>query len=156
MLKSFLSNHFIFLLVPCTSFMSPLLTSYFVDFQEADAVRLICVVVCVDIYCCGLLSTRKSDCTGLPVSMLRNPEGSQQRGQSHIKMKGNMSLISWYNKGNFRFLSNAYSPIKQGIASGSDTSISYRERTELKALKLVIGCLRVQITGFFFLPESHT
>lgn len=72
-------------------------------------------VLCVDIYCCGLLSTRKSDCTGLPASMLRNPEGPQQRGQSHIKMKGNMSLISWYNKGNFRFLSNAYSPIKQGI-----------------------------------------
>ncbi|KAM9477629.1 piggyBac transposable element-derived protein 5 [Clarias gariepinus] len=68
-----------------------------------------------DIYCCGLLSTRKSDCTGLPGSMLRNPEGPQQRGQSHIKMNGNMSLISWYNKGNFRFLSNAYSPIKQGV-----------------------------------------
>ncbi|XP_060728889.1 piggyBac transposable element-derived protein 5 [Tachysurus vachellii] len=68
-----------------------------------------------DIYCCGLLSTRKSDCTGLPASMLRNPEGPQQRGQSHIKMKGNMSLISWYNKGNFRFLSNAYSPIKRGV-----------------------------------------
>ncbi|KAI5103657.1 piggyBac transposable element-derived protein 5 [Silurus meridionalis] len=71
-----------------------------------------------NIYCCGLLSTRKSDCTGLPTSMLRNSEGPQQRGQSHIKMKGNMSLISWYNKGNFRFLSNAYSPIKQVAAHG--------------------------------------
>ncbi|KAK3554030.1 hypothetical protein QTP70_019148, partial [Hemibagrus guttatus] len=74
-----------------------------------------------DIYCCGLLSTRKSDCTGLPASMLRNPEGLQQRGQSHIKMKGNMSVISWYNKGNFRFLSNAYSPIKQDLEKAYDT-----------------------------------
>ncbi|XP_062851394.1 piggyBac transposable element-derived protein 5 [Trichomycterus rosablanca] len=68
-----------------------------------------------NIYCCGLLSLRKSDCTGLPASMLRNSEGPQQRGQSHTKMKGNMSLISWYNKGNFRFLTNAYSPLKQGV-----------------------------------------
>ncbi|XP_076831424.1 piggyBac transposable element-derived protein 5 [Brachyhypopomus gauderio] len=68
-----------------------------------------------NIYCCGLLSTRKSDCTGLPQSMLRNPEGPQQRGQSRIQMKGSTSLISWYNKGNFRFLTNAYSPTKQGM-----------------------------------------
>ncbi|KAJ8359947.1 hypothetical protein SKAU_G00164720 [Synaphobranchus kaupii] len=68
-----------------------------------------------DIYCCGLLSTRKSDCTGLPPSMLSNPETPQQRGQSHSKMMGNMSLISWYNKGNFRFLTNAFSPSKQGV-----------------------------------------
>ncbi|XP_036430300.1 piggyBac transposable element-derived protein 5 [Colossoma macropomum] len=68
-----------------------------------------------EIYCCGLLSTRKSDCTGLPPSMLRNPEAPQQRGQYRTKMKGNMSLISWYNKGNFRFLTNAYPPTKQGV-----------------------------------------
>ncbi|XP_029106989.1 piggyBac transposable element-derived protein 5 [Scleropages formosus] len=67
------------------------------------------------IYCCGLLSSRKSDCTGLPQSMLSNPDMPQQRGQSQIKMKGNMCLINWYNKGNFRFLTNAYSPIKQGV-----------------------------------------
>lgn len=66
------------------------------------------------IYCCGLLSARKSDCTGLPQSMLINTEAPQQRGQSHIKMRGNMSIINWYNKGNFRFLTNAYSPTKEG------------------------------------------
>ncbi|KAJ8284508.1 hypothetical protein COCON_G00033580 [Conger conger] len=68
-----------------------------------------------DIYCCGLLSSRKSDCTGLPQSMLSNSEVLQHRGQSRTKMKGNMSLICWYNKGNFRFLTNAYSPSKQGV-----------------------------------------
>ncbi|KAG7462963.1 hypothetical protein MATL_G00190250 [Megalops atlanticus] len=68
-----------------------------------------------EIYCCGLLSTRKSDCTGLPQSMLANPEVPQRRGQSRIMMRGNMSLISWYNKGNFRFLTNAYSPGMQGV-----------------------------------------
>ncbi|KAJ8248348.1 hypothetical protein GJAV_G00241040 [Gymnothorax javanicus] len=68
-----------------------------------------------DIYCCGLLSTRKSDCTGLPQSMLSNSETPQHRGQSQIKMNGDMSLISWYNKGTFRFLTNAYSPCKQGV-----------------------------------------
>ncbi|XP_016326616.1 piggyBac transposable element-derived protein 5-like [Sinocyclocheilus anshuiensis] len=67
------------------------------------------------IYCCGLLSTRKSDCTGLPQSMLINTEAPQQRGQSHIKMRGNMSIINWYNKGNFRFLTNAYPPTKEGV-----------------------------------------
>ncbi|XP_059373538.1 piggyBac transposable element-derived protein 5-like isoform X1 [Carassius carassius] len=67
------------------------------------------------IYCCGLLSTRKSDCTGLPQSMLINTEASQQRGQSHIKMRGNLSIINWYNKGNFRFLTNAYPPTKEGV-----------------------------------------
>ncbi|XP_051946115.1 piggyBac transposable element-derived protein 5-like [Xyrauchen texanus] len=67
------------------------------------------------IYCCGLLSTRKSDCTGLPQSMLINTEASQQRGQSRIMMRGNMSIINWYNKGNFRFLTNAYSPTKEGV-----------------------------------------
>lgn len=67
------------------------------------------------IYCCGLLSTRKSDCTGLPQSMLINTDTPQQRGQSRIKMRGNMSIINWYNKGNFRFLTNAYSPNKEGV-----------------------------------------
>ncbi|NXY16641.1 PGBD5 protein, partial [Atrichornis clamosus] len=66
------------------------------------------------IYCCGLLSTRKSDCTGLPPSMLNNSETPQSRGQYRIRMKGNMSLICWYNKGHFRFLTNAYSPVQQG------------------------------------------
>ncbi|XP_062831782.1 piggyBac transposable element-derived protein 5 [Anolis carolinensis] len=68
-----------------------------------------------EIYCCGLLSTRKSDCTGLPQSMLNNPDVPQTRGQHRIKMKGNMSLICWYNKGYFRFLTNAYSPVQQGV-----------------------------------------
>ncbi|XP_062822888.1 piggyBac transposable element-derived protein 5-like [Anolis carolinensis] len=68
-----------------------------------------------EIYCCGLLSTRKSDCTGLPQSMLNNPDFPQTRGQHRIKMKGNMSLICWYNKGYFRFLTNAYSPVQQGV-----------------------------------------
>uniref|UniRef100_A0A670I822 PiggyBac transposable element derived 5 n=1 Tax=Podarcis muralis TaxID=64176 RepID=A0A670I822_PODMU len=68
-----------------------------------------------EIYCCGLLSARKSDCTGLPPSMLNNPDAPQSRGQYRIKMKGNMSLICWYNKGYFRFLTNAYSPIQQGV-----------------------------------------
>lgn len=118
--------------------MSPLLAHYN-TFQGADAVGFTLVMVCVDIYCCGLLSTRKSDCTGLPASMLRNPEGPQQRGQSHIRMKGNMSLISWYNKGNFRFLSNAYSPIKQGMDSGSETNRAYRELMKFKALMILTG-----------------
>lgn len=118
---------------------------WWVKIATADAVRLILGLVCADIYCCGLLSTRKSDCTGLPASMLRNPEGPQQRGQSHVKMKGNMSLISWYNKGNFRFLSNAYSPMKQGIDSGTQARRSCRE---LIAFMLVMGCLGVQIPEF--------
>ncbi|XP_067876298.1 piggyBac transposable element-derived protein 5 isoform X2 [Heterodontus francisci] len=67
------------------------------------------------IYCCGLLSSRKSDCTGLPQSMLVNPEIPQVRGQYRVRMKGNMSLISWSNKGQFYFLTNAYSPFKEGI-----------------------------------------
>uniref|UniRef100_G1LSU5 PiggyBac transposable element derived 5 n=1 Tax=Ailuropoda melanoleuca TaxID=9646 RepID=G1LSU5_AILME len=67
------------------------------------------------IYCCGLLSSRKSDCTGLPPSMLTNPATPPARGQHRIKMKGNMSLICWYNKGHFRFLTNAYSPVQQGV-----------------------------------------
>ncbi|KAI3363312.1 hypothetical protein L3Q82_011942 [Scortum barcoo] len=67
-----------------------------------------------DIYCCGLLSTRKSDCTGLPQNMLVCGSTPAQRGQSRVMMKGSMSLISWYNKGHFRFLTNAYSPTKQG------------------------------------------
>ncbi|XP_070930635.1 piggyBac transposable element-derived protein 5 isoform X2 [Macaca nemestrina] len=67
------------------------------------------------IYCCGLLSVRKSDCTGLPLSMLTNPATPPARGQYQIKMKGNMSLICWYNKGHFRFLTNAYSPVQQGV-----------------------------------------
>ncbi|XP_054852310.1 piggyBac transposable element-derived protein 5 [Eublepharis macularius] len=68
-----------------------------------------------EIYCCGLLSARKSDCTGLPPSMLNNPDVPQSRGQYRIKMKGNMSLICWYNKGYFRFLANAYSPVQEGV-----------------------------------------
>ncbi|XP_066455078.1 piggyBac transposable element-derived protein 5 [Eleutherodactylus coqui] len=68
-----------------------------------------------DIYCCGLLSSRKSDCTGLPLSMMSNTEVALSRGQYRIEMKGKMSLICWYNKGLFRFLSNAYSPIQQGV-----------------------------------------
>ncbi|XP_066239719.1 piggyBac transposable element-derived protein 5 isoform X1 [Saccopteryx leptura] len=67
------------------------------------------------IYCCGLLSSRKSDCTGLPLSMLTNPATPPARGQHRIKMKGNMSLICWYNKDHFRFLTNAYSPMQQGV-----------------------------------------
>uniref|UniRef100_A0A4W3GW00 PiggyBac transposable element derived 5 n=1 Tax=Callorhinchus milii TaxID=7868 RepID=A0A4W3GW00_CALMI len=66
------------------------------------------------IYCCGLLSSRKSDCTGLPQSLLANPEVPQARGQYRVKMKGNMSLINWSNKGQFCFLTNAYSPLKEG------------------------------------------
>nr|XP_033791249.1 piggyBac transposable element-derived protein 5 [Geotrypetes seraphini] len=68
-----------------------------------------------EVYCCGLLSSRKSDCTGLPLSMLNNPDVPQSRGQYGIKMKGNMSLICWYNKGHFRFLTNAYSPVQRGV-----------------------------------------
>lgn len=71
-----------------------------------------------EIYCCGLLSPRKSDCTGLPPSMLSNPATPPARGQHRIKMKGNMSLICWYNKGPFRFLTNAYSPVQQGGPAG--------------------------------------
>lgn len=67
-----------------------------------------------DIYCCGLLSTRKSDCTGLPQSMLVCGSTPAQRGQWRVMMKGSLSLISWYNKGHFRFLTNSYSPTKQG------------------------------------------
>lgn len=66
------------------------------------------------IYCCGLLSSRKSDCTGLPLSMLTSPATPPAQGQHRIRMKGNMSLICWYNKGHFRFLTNAYSPVQQG------------------------------------------
>ncbi|TNM99623.1 hypothetical protein fugu_012656 [Takifugu bimaculatus] len=68
-----------------------------------------------DIFCCGLLSTRKSDCTGLPQSMLVCGSTPAQRGQSRIMMKGSLSLISWYNKGHFRFLTNSYSPTRQGM-----------------------------------------
>lgn len=77
---------------------------------------LTCLCVCAssDIYCCGLLSTRKSDCTGLPQNMLVCGSTPAQRGQSRVMMKGSMSLISWYNKGHFRFLTNSYSPTKQG------------------------------------------
>ncbi|CAK6442282.1 unnamed protein product [Pipistrellus nathusii] len=67
------------------------------------------------IYCCGLLSSRKSDCTGLPRSMLASPATPPARGQHRIRTKGNMSLICWYNKGHFRFLTNAYSPVQQGV-----------------------------------------
>ncbi|XP_072828383.1 piggyBac transposable element-derived protein 5 isoform X2 [Vicugna pacos] len=67
------------------------------------------------IYCCGLLSPRKSDCTGLPPSMLSDPASPPARGQHQIRTKGSMSLICWYNKGPFRFLTNAYSPVQQGV-----------------------------------------
>ncbi|XP_071997217.1 piggyBac transposable element-derived protein 5 [Engystomops pustulosus] len=67
------------------------------------------------IYCCGLLSSRKSDCTGLPLSMMSNTDVPLSRGQNRIRMKGKMSLICWYNKGHFRFLNNAYSPLQQGF-----------------------------------------
>ncbi|TKC48947.1 hypothetical protein EI555_013628 [Monodon monoceros] len=67
------------------------------------------------IYCCGLLSPRKSDCTGLPPSMLNSPALPPARGQHSIRTKGSMSLICWYNKGHFRFLTNAYSPMQQGV-----------------------------------------
>uniref|UniRef100_A0A8C6X631 PiggyBac transposable element derived 5 n=1 Tax=Naja naja TaxID=35670 RepID=A0A8C6X631_NAJNA len=89
----------------CIIFTGPSITSLnlFEEFEKQD------------IYCCGLLSTRKSDCTGLPSSMLNNPETPQSRGHYRIKMKGNMSLICWYNKGYFRFLTNAYSPTQQGV-----------------------------------------
>lgn len=46
--------------------------------------------------------------------MLTNPAAPPARGQHRIRMKGNMSLICWYNKGHFRFLTNAYSPVQQG------------------------------------------
>lgn len=46
--------------------------------------------------------------------MLTNPATPPARGQHRIRMKGNMSLICWYNKGHFRFLTNAYSPVQQG------------------------------------------
>ncbi|KAG7279911.1 hypothetical protein CRUP_021544 [Coryphaenoides rupestris] len=72
------------------------------------------VFITTYIYCCGLLSTRKSDCTGLPQCMLVSGSTAVQRGQSQVMMQGSMSLISWYNKGHFRFLTNAYSPTKQG------------------------------------------
>uniref|UniRef100_F7ADU0 PiggyBac transposable element derived 5 n=1 Tax=Monodelphis domestica TaxID=13616 RepID=F7ADU0_MONDO len=87
----------------CIIFTGPSITSLplFEEFEKQD------------IYCCGLLSSRKSDCTGLPLSMLNNSEVPQIRGQYRIKMKGNMSLICWYNKGHFRFLTNAYSPVQQ-------------------------------------------
>ncbi|XP_039706250.1 piggyBac transposable element-derived protein 5 [Pteropus medius] len=67
------------------------------------------------IYCCGLLSPRKSDCTGLPQSMLASPATPPARGQHRVRTKGSMSLICWYNKGHFRFLTNAYSPLQQGV-----------------------------------------
>lgn len=51
--------------------------------------------------------------------MLTNPATPPARGQHRIKMKGNMSLICWYNKGHFRFLTNAYSPVQQGGPAGA-------------------------------------
>lgn len=82
--------------------------------RRKEVVQLWVFVFSPDIYCCGLLSTRKSDCTGLPQSMLVCGSTPAQRGQSRVMMKGSMSLISWYNKGHFRFLTNSYSPTKQG------------------------------------------
>lgn len=46
--------------------------------------------------------------------MLASPATPPARGQHRIRTKGNMSLICWYNKGHFRFLTNAYSPVQQG------------------------------------------
>ena len=46
--------------------------------------------------------------------MWTNPATPLSRGQYQIRTKGNMSLICWYNKGHFRFLTNAYSPVQQG------------------------------------------
>lgn len=105
---------------------------------------LTCLCICLssDIYCCGLLSTRKSDCTGLPQNMLVCGSTPAQRGQSRVMMKGSMSLISWYNKGHFRFLSNAYSPTKQG-KSRSDTPRN-------KTLKLHLSLWIVDIDGRLF------
>lgn len=92
----------------------------------AASVHITSVFLCTsppDIFCCGLLSTRKSDCTGLPQSMLVCGSTPAQRGQSRVMMKGSLSLISWYNKGHFRFLTNAYSPTKQGKPDASLTSL---------------------------------
>nr|XP_010961177.1 piggyBac transposable element-derived protein 5 [Camelus bactrianus] len=47
-------------------------------------------------------------------SMLSDPASPPARGQHQIRTKGSMSLICWYNKGPFRFLTNAYSPVQQG------------------------------------------
>lgn len=47
--------------------------------------------------------------------MLTNPATPLARGQHQIRTKGNMSLICWYNKGHFRFLTNAYSPVQKGV-----------------------------------------
>uniref|UniRef100_A0A8C4WYB3 PiggyBac transposable element derived 5 n=1 Tax=Eptatretus burgeri TaxID=7764 RepID=A0A8C4WYB3_EPTBU len=67
------------------------------------------------IYCCGLLSSRKSDCTGLPRSALVSPVLPLPRGQYSSRMKGTYSITCWANKGVFRFLTNAYSPLKRGV-----------------------------------------
>lgn len=64
--------------------------------------------------------------------MLTNPAMPLARGQHRIRTKGSMSLICWYNKGYFRFLTNAYSPVQQGggttdhgaVAEGTWVSLS--------------------------------
>ncbi|XP_015451723.1 piggyBac transposable element-derived protein 5 [Pteropus alecto] len=48
-------------------------------------------------------------------AMLASPATPPARGQHRVRTKGSMSLICWYNKGHFRFLTNAYSPLQQGV-----------------------------------------
>lgn len=101
-----------------------------------------------DIYCCGLLSTRKSDCTGLPQSMLVCGSTPAQRGQSRIMMKGSMSLISWYNKGHFRFLANAYSPTKKGKKIISQSISPLQETSfflELNKRSLLLEMINISV-----------
>ncbi|XP_078727897.1 piggyBac transposable element-derived protein 5 isoform X2 [Lampetra fluviatilis] len=85
-------------------FCGPSITSLplFQEFQEKG------------IHCCGLLSPRKSDCTGLPRMALTGPKHPLARGQHSALIKGGTSLLCWSNKSLFRFLTNAYSPLKQG------------------------------------------
>lgn len=54
--------------------------------EAGAALRLCGGPVPAGIYCCGLLSSRKSDCTACR-SMLSSPATPPARGQ-HIRMKG--------------------------------------------------------------------
>lgn len=59
--------------------------------------------------------------------MLNSPALPPARGQHSIRTKGSMSLICWYNKGHFRFLTNAYSPVQQGghaVGAGAGVWVS--------------------------------
>lgn len=60
--------------------------------------------------------------------MLASPATPPARGQHRVRTKGNMSLICWYNKGHFRFLTNAYSPLQQGgcVWAGGSACVSTR------------------------------